>query len=186
MVGSNETTTFADHSTSEIMLNIKTGQNLILDLKASRYNEALKPMIKCLRYSLLAQSLTMEDNVPLVHLSKAYSYGTYSQQEGVIQFEVASHKTSISKPSLCIILGLSTTEALVDPKSILVSALINMLFQMGYTGDLSLLSKFRKTFLPPYGMTYLLFSSRISLNELLVQTVQVSCSTRLFMASTKE
>ncbi|CAI9279860.1 unnamed protein product [Lactuca saligna] len=69
------------------MLNIKLKQNLILDLESSRYNEDLGPMIECLRFSSLAQALTMAESVPLVHLSKAYLSANYSKYDGLIQFE---------------------------------------------------------------------------------------------------
>lgn len=138
MAASTKTTSFVDQSTSVIMMNIKSGQNLILDLDASRYNEVLKPMIECLRYSLLVQALTMAGTILLVHLSKAFSSATYNQREGVIHFEVASNKTSISKSHFCKILGLSTTVELVDPESISIIALIDMFYQMGYNGDVCL------------------------------------------------
>ena len=113
MVGSTKTTSFADESTSVIMLNVKPSLNLILNLDASRYNEALKPMIECPRYSPLAHALTMVDNVPFVHLSKAYSSATYNQQKGVIH--LLPTKTSISKSRFCRILGLTTIEGPIDP-----------------------------------------------------------------------
>ncbi|CAI9296681.1 unnamed protein product [Lactuca saligna] len=88
MTASTHITSFADQSTSMIMLNIKLGQNLILDLDASCYNELLYPMIECLRYSPLVQALTMAYSLPLVHLSKAYSSVNYSQSEELIHFEI--------------------------------------------------------------------------------------------------
>ncbi|CAI9285112.1 unnamed protein product [Lactuca saligna] len=106
MVGSSKTVAFADQSSTMVMLNVKPWQNLILSLTASRYNEALRPMIECLRFSPLAQALTMEESIPLVHLSKAY----------------------------CLLLkiqGFDATKGLVDPDSISSSNLIHMLYQMG-------------------------------------------------------
>lgn len=97
MVGSSDTTSLANQSASVMMLNVKPHQNLTLDLDSSRYSEALHLMIECLRFSPLAQALTMEKCVPLVHLSKAYSSTKYSQADGVITFEVASRKTRLQK-----------------------------------------------------------------------------------------
>ena len=77
MVVSSDTTSFVDQSTSVFLLNMNTGQNLILDLTASRYNEALKPMIECLYFSPLAPALTMAEYVRLHHLSKAYTSTPY-------------------------------------------------------------------------------------------------------------
>lgn len=54
-------------------------------------------MLECLKYSPLSKALTMADNVLLVHLSKAYYSTNYSPHDGVIHFDVASHKTSIYK-----------------------------------------------------------------------------------------
>lgn len=48
-----------------------------------------------------------------------------------------------------------------DPESILATYLIQMFFQTGYNGDISLLSKFKKSFLPPMwnGLLTLFFKS---------------------------
>lgn len=161
-----KTTSFADQSASIIMLNVKPKQNIILDLDSSHYNETLRPMIKCLWFSPLVQAFTIAESVPLVHLSKAYLSANYSQSKGVIHFEVASHNTSISKSRFCRILGLASFEGLVDLKSISTSTLIDMFYQIGYIGDISLFSKFRKPLLPPIGMGCSLFSSTASQKDL--------------------
>lgn len=136
MARSSETASFADESASVIMLNVKPNQNLILDLDSSRYIEALRPMIECLRFLPLAQALTISESVPLIHLSKAYSSANYSQYEGVIHFKVASHKTSISKSLFYILLGFASFEGLVDPESISASTHIDMFYHMVYIGDI--------------------------------------------------
>ncbi|CAI9282364.1 unnamed protein product [Lactuca saligna] len=64
------------------MLNVKPNQNPILDLDSSRYSEALRTMIECLRFSPLAQTLTM----------------------------VSSHKTSITNTHFSKLLGLASSE----------------------------------------------------------------------------
>ncbi|CAI9277151.1 unnamed protein product [Lactuca saligna] len=163
MAGSSETTSFADQSASVMMLNMKAHQNLTLDLDSSRYPKALRPMIEYLCFSLLAQTLTMAEIVPFVHLSKAYTIENYIQVDGIITFEVASHKTSISKACFYRCLGFTATEGLGDPNSIFSSALIEMFYQMGFIGDISLLSKFRKSSLPPMwnGLFTLLFKELI-------------------------
>lgn len=78
-----------------------------------------------------------------------------------ITFEVASHKTSISKAHFCKRLGFTATEGHVDPESISSSVPIEMFFQMGYIEDISLLSKFRKPNIPPMwnGLYIVLFKS---------------------------
>ncbi|CAI9264564.1 unnamed protein product [Lactuca saligna] len=148
MEGSSDTTSFVDQSTSVLLLNVKSGQNLILDLTASRYNEALKPMIECMRFSPLAQALTMVESIPLLHLSKAYTFVSYLLANGVINFEFDSRKTSISKSQFSRILGFDSTEGLVDPDLISSTDLIHMFYHMGYLEDITLLSKFRKPNLP--------------------------------------
>ncbi|CAI9297936.1 unnamed protein product [Lactuca saligna] len=44
-------------------------------------------MIECLKFSPLAQALTMAEFVPLVHHSKAYSSTIYNKAEDIIHFE---------------------------------------------------------------------------------------------------
>ncbi|CAI9276274.1 unnamed protein product [Lactuca saligna] len=121
---------------------------MIIDLDSSRY-KVLRPIIECLKFSQLAQALTMAEYVPLVHLSRAYSSSIYNKVDDVIHFEVASHNTSIKKSHFSKLVRLATLEVHVDPESISTSALIQMFYQMRYTMDISLLSKFRKPFLPP-------------------------------------
>lgn len=72
-------------------------------------------IIECLKFSPLAQALTMVECVPLVNLSKAYSSAIYSKAEDIIHFKVASHKASITKPHFSRLLGLTSSKALVDP-----------------------------------------------------------------------
>ncbi|CAI9282209.1 unnamed protein product [Lactuca saligna] len=140
---------------------MKHGQNMIIDLDSLRYNEVLRPVIECLKYSSLAQALTMVESVSFVHLSKAYSSSLYNKENDIIYFEVTSQKTLITKSHFCRLLGLTSSNALVYQESISSTILIEMFYQMGYTGDIALLSKFSKPFLPPIfnGLFTLLFKS---------------------------
>lgn len=92
MVASSETPSVAEQTASTVVLNIKPNQNLDLDLESSKYAEYLKPMIECLRYSPLAQALTMVESVLLIHLWKAFSTANYKHNEAMITFKVDSHK----------------------------------------------------------------------------------------------
>lgn len=141
------------------MLNIKPNQNWSLAMNSSRYTEGLKPLIECLSYSPLYQALNLGEYVPLVHLPKAYSSTNHNPNDRVITFDIESYKTSISKTQFSSMLGLTSTEVPVDPKSISSTATIKMLFQMGYLGEITLLSKFKKPNLLPMwnGLFSLLF-----------------------------
>ncbi|CAI9264261.1 unnamed protein product [Lactuca saligna] len=68
-----ESQSVADQTTSSGLLNFKENQNLILDFNSSKYGVSLQPIIECLRHSPLALALSMAENVPLVHLYRAYS-----------------------------------------------------------------------------------------------------------------
>ena len=137
---------FAYQSTSVIMLVVKPNQNLIIDLDASRYNTQIRPLIEYLKYSPLMKALTMSKYAPLLSTTK---------------FEVSNYKTSITKPNFCKFLEHVLLDVNVDPESIPTTSLIDMFYQMGYNGDISLLSKFRKPFLPLLwnGLFTLLFKS---------------------------
>lgn len=117
-------------NTSTIMLNIKENQNPTLDFDSSKYAYSLKPMIECLHYSPLAQSLTVVECVPLVHLCMEFSSANYNPNEGVITFEVDSNKTSISKARFCRMLGFSSSGGLVDPVSISSFTILEMFYQI--------------------------------------------------------
>lgn len=109
MVKSSETTSFADQSTSVIMLNLKPGPNLILDVDSSQYNETLRLMIECLRYNPLAQALKMAESIPLVHLSKAYLSVRYIHANRIITFKVATNRSSMNKACFGRMLGLDSS-----------------------------------------------------------------------------
>ncbi|CAI9299595.1 unnamed protein product [Lactuca saligna] len=119
---------------------------MILDLDAFCYNALLRPMIECLRFSSLVNGLTMVEEVPLIHLYKAFSATLYNKLDDGIYFEVSNHKTSISMPHFYKLLGLITPEISVNPELIPAISITGMFFQMGYTGDISLHSKFKKSF----------------------------------------
>lgn len=128
MVASFETTSHAGQTASTVLLNINPNQNLSLDLDSSRYSNVLKPIIECMHYSPLDQALTMFGFVALVHLSKAFSSTNYNQSEGLITFDVDSHKTSISKVRFYMMLGFSSIDGLIDPESISSSEIIKMFY----------------------------------------------------------
>ncbi|CAI9281971.1 unnamed protein product [Lactuca saligna] len=96
MAYSSETLSIVEQIDSTAMLNIKANQNLVLDLNSSRYYDDLKPMIKYLKYSPITQYMIMAETVPMVHLSNAYSFAFYNQNEWVINFEIDSHKISVT------------------------------------------------------------------------------------------
>ncbi|KAI3701012.1 hypothetical protein L2E82_45654 [Cichorium intybus] len=120
---------FNDQSDIVIMLDVKPNQNMIIDLDSSRYNAILQPMMECLKYSRISQALTMSESVPVVHLSSAYSSAIYNKAEETISFEVASHKTSISKSRFSRLLGFTSHDNLVDPDSISCNGLFTLLFK---------------------------------------------------------
>ncbi|KAI3790563.1 hypothetical protein L2E82_03685 [Cichorium intybus] len=149
------------------MLTVKPNQNMIVDLESSRYNELLRPMVECLKYSRISKALTKSESVPVVHLSSAYSSAVYNKKDEIINFEVASHKTSISKSRFFKLLRFTSLENLVDPESISSVDLQRMFWQMGYKGDISLLSKFKKFDLPPnwnalFTILFKSFSERVT------------------------
>ncbi|CAI9266356.1 unnamed protein product [Lactuca saligna] len=149
LANSSKTPSITEQTASSVMLNIKPNQNLILDLDSSKYADSLKHMIECLRYSPLVQPLMMDENVPLVHLFKAFSIASYQHSEAMITFEVDSHKTSISKARSSRMQGIYSTVVVVYLESISSSTILEMFYLMGYLENLSLVSKFKKPNLPP-------------------------------------
>lgn len=126
------------------LLNIKAKQNLILDLEPSKYDAFIQPLIKFMRYSPMVITLTKFENVPLVHLSKAYSIASYLKEEEKITFEIGNQKNHISKSRFCSLLSLPQGRDLVDPESISNFAILEMFYNMGYRENLVVVSKFKK------------------------------------------
>ncbi|CAI9283107.1 unnamed protein product [Lactuca saligna] len=93
--------------------------------------------------------------------SRAYPCATYVLVDGAMIFNVDSQKTSITKSRFCRIMWFDSTERLFDLDSIYSVDLIHMFYQMGYNEDFSLLSIFKKPYLPPMwnGLFTLLFKS---------------------------
>ncbi|KAI3791031.1 hypothetical protein L2E82_04572 [Cichorium intybus] len=139
-----------EQTASTLMLKIKPNQNMIVDLDSSRYNKNIRPITECLKFSRISEALTKHASVPLVHLSSAYSSAFYNKKEEIITFEVASVKTHVSKSRFGKLLGFTETENLIDPESLQPVVLQKRFYQMGYKGDIDLLSKFTKKGLPPY------------------------------------
>lgn len=166
------------------MLAIKPNQNLIIDLDASRYNALIRPLIECLKCSPLMKALTMSEYVPLINLSKSFFTAIYNMLEDVINFEVLNHKTSISKPDFCKLLGLVMSEVSVILNRFLppiwsrcssewATLVISLCFQ----------SLVNFSYLQ-YGMDYLIYCSKGCQKGFLVLTVQAIISTPWSMGYT--
>lgn len=125
---SSETPSVAEQMAKSTLLNIKPNQNLILDLDSSKYVVSLQPLIECLRLSPLAPTLTMAENVRLVHLSKAFSTVGYQEGEVIIMFDIGTQKTSIAKSRFSQLQGFSQHGDLVDPECISSSAILEMFY----------------------------------------------------------
>lgn len=132
-----------------LRLKLFSNQNLILDLDPSKYEAFLQPLIECLRHSPVAQDLSMTENVPLVHLSKAFSTARYQEIGSIITFEVGFVQTSITKARFSRLLGFPASKDLIDPESVSSSVILEMFYKMGYLDNLVVLSKFKKPNLPP-------------------------------------
>ncbi|KAI3505860.1 hypothetical protein L1887_28169 [Cichorium endivia] len=117
-----------DNTSSTLMLKIKANQNLTIDLNSSHYNEEIRPMIECLKYSRISNALTASATVRISLLSAAYSTAFYNKADEKVTFEVGSVKTKISKSRFSKLLGFT------DAKDM---------------GDITQLSKFAKKGLPP-------------------------------------
>ncbi|KAI3505833.1 hypothetical protein L1887_28119 [Cichorium endivia] len=126
-----------DNTSSTLMLKIKANQNMIIDLNSSHYNEPIRPMIECLKFSRISKALTKSASVPLVHLYSAYSSAFYNKTEEIVTFEVGSVKTQISKSRFGKLLGFTDTEDLVDPESLQPVTLPKLFYQMGYKVQVS-------------------------------------------------
>ena len=92
MAASSETPSVTEQMAHSTLLNIKANQNLILELEPSKYDAFLQLLIECPRYSPLVIALMKTKNVPLVHLSKAYSTASYLKEVEKITFEIGNHK----------------------------------------------------------------------------------------------
>ena len=144
-----------------IQLSVKSGQCLIIDLESSQYSTLMRPMIECLKHSPLNTAFTISPRVPLIHLSTAYSTAVYNESTADVTFKIGDKSFTITKRTFSDLLGLPSTVDLQDPLSIEPLTLQKLFFQMGYSGDISRLSNFKKMHLPPMwnGLFTILFKS---------------------------
>ncbi|CAI9272354.1 unnamed protein product [Lactuca saligna] len=122
-------------------------------------------MIEYLRFLPLDQALTIAESIPLIHLSKEFSTAYYVLVDKVINFEVNSRKTSITKARFCKMLGFGMPDGLVDPNSISLVDLIHMFNQLAYNEleaqekeamDAKVTLKTHESLFPPWTMERIL------------------------------
>ncbi|KAL7586246.1 hypothetical protein Lser_V15G38226 [Lactuca serriola] len=136
------------HATSQI-LPIRPQQCLVIDLNPLAYDSYMSPVIECLKYSQIATALSRIETVPMVALSQVYATAYYDKVVDRVFFELAEHKTSVSRQRFCTMLGLAVDPSRVHPETIPVGMLFNMFYNMGYTKVLTSVAKFKKSCLPP-------------------------------------
>ncbi|KAL7618045.1 hypothetical protein Lser_V15G03137 [Lactuca serriola] len=136
------------HATSQI-LPIRPQQCLVIDLNPLAYDPYMSPVIKCLKYSQLAPALSRIETVPMVALSQVYATAYYDKAVDRVFFEVAEHKTSISRSRFCSMLGFAADPSRVHPETIPVGMLYSMFYNMGYTEVLTSVARFKNSCLPP-------------------------------------
>ncbi|KAL7588162.1 hypothetical protein Lser_V15G40899 [Lactuca serriola] len=146
------------HATSHI-LPIRPHQCLVIDLNPLAYDSYMLPIIECLKYSQIAPALSRIESVPMEILSQVYATAYYDKSVERVFFEVADHKTSISRQRFCTLLGLAADPTRINPETIPIGHLYNMFYNMGYTEVLTSVAKFKKSCLPPQwnGMFTVLF-----------------------------
>ncbi|KAL7582391.1 hypothetical protein Lser_V15G42272 [Lactuca serriola] len=123
--------------------------NLIIDLTLHVYDAFMFPIIECLKYSRLAPALTKVEVVPMECLSQIFSTAHYDKSVDRIFFDILDHKASISKQRFCSLLGFEPDSSRVNPDSIPVGQLFSMFYNMGYIEVLTMVTKFKKSCLPP-------------------------------------
>ncbi|KAL7595028.1 hypothetical protein Lser_V15G29179 [Lactuca serriola] len=146
------------HATSH-MLPIHPQQILIIDLTSHAYDAFMFPIIECLKFSPIAPALTRAETVPMEFLSQIFATAHYDKVVDRIFFDIFEHKASISKQRFCSLLGFEADSSRVNPESIPMGHLFNMFYNMGYTEVLTMVTKFKKSCLPPQwnGMFTVLF-----------------------------
>ncbi|KAL7586307.1 hypothetical protein Lser_V15G38798 [Lactuca serriola] len=146
------------HATSHI-LPICPQQSLIIDLTPHLYDAFMFPIIECLKFSPIAPALTRAKTVPMEFLSQIFATAHYDKVVDRIFFDVFQHKASISKQRFCSLIGFDADSSRVNPESIPMGHLFNMFYNMGYTEVLTMVTKFKKSNLPPQwnGMFTVLF-----------------------------
>ncbi|KAL7595628.1 hypothetical protein Lser_V15G29607 [Lactuca serriola] len=136
------------HATSQI-LPIRPQQCLVIDLTPQAYDSYVFPIIECLKYSQIAPALSWVESVPMTMLSQVYATAYYDKAVERVFFEVADHKTSISRQRFCTLLGFAADSSRINLETIPVGLLYSMFYNMGYTEVLISVAKFKKSCLPP-------------------------------------
>lgn len=122
---------------------------MVAVLDPMKYSQLVQPLIVCLDHSMLKKALVSVEDVPISQLLSAYSITSYNKQMDVMNFELQGVKMSISMFNFYKLLVLSTAEDLIALDKISASTIIQACHQMGYNSNLSVLSQFKKSALPP-------------------------------------
>ncbi|KAL7617901.1 hypothetical protein Lser_V15G04020 [Lactuca serriola] len=143
-----ESSSVQDTSAHSNLLTIKPQQNLIIDLTPFINEPYMLYIVECLKYSPLVDAFTKVEVVPMTCLSHIYSTAYYDKVAERIHFDIDNEKTSISKNRFYALIGLAHEPTLVNPDSITTGQLFSMFYQMGYTENLTTVTKFEKSCLP--------------------------------------
>lgn len=128
MAASSETPSLAENVAQSSLLTLKANQNLILDLDLTKYDGFLQSIVEYLSYSPFVIALNKSESVPLMHLFKSFSTGSYQKGEELVTFEIRDHKTHITKSRFCQLLKLPLGSDLIALISISNSAILEMFF----------------------------------------------------------
>jgi len=158
---------FPEQSSKIITLSVKANQNMELDMDSSKYPVIIQPLIICLKYSRLATAFIATTQVPLIHLSTAYSTTIYDKPADSISFEVTGFKTVVSLNRFRKIFNLPVTTHIIHLDSILPMDIQKVFYRMGYSSDITKLLKFMKSSLPPiwnalFTLLFKCFSERVA------------------------
>lgn len=132
-----------------VLLTIKPNQNLLIELTPFAYDPYMLQVVECLKYSPLVIPLTKVKVVLMSFLIQVYSTAVYDKVNERICFNLLDQKTPISKNCLCSLLGFSYEASMVNPESITTTQLLSMFDNMGYTELLTVVTKVKKSCLPP-------------------------------------
>ena len=130
-------------------LTIKPNQNLLIDLTPFTYNTYMYQVVECLKYYPLVIALSKVEFRPMACLSQIYSTATYDKATERVYFNILNQKASVSENRFCSLLGLTYEESMVNPDSISTCQLFLMFYNMGYTETLTIVTKVKRSCLPP-------------------------------------
>jgi len=136
----------SEATSSQQALLTPATSNFMFDFDTDCYDEMYRIMVLCLKHSSVAYALSANVTISHKAVSDLVNSASIDDKNKRFYVKVGDNEAKIYKRDFCEILQIPTPEAVDDISSIMLLKMFNF---MGHTPELTMVSKFRNTNIPP-------------------------------------